>query len=591
MSDGGSLDPPATHVPVRVHLDGDPFAGAARRIAAELADETVASRRADGDPGTPAAGGTGADPSVWGPSAVGRLGWVDLPRGSRALVGQIEALRSSFTAAGAHRVLLVGGPAVAAGARALAERCAGSAPAPRLTVHDGPDPVQVADALAGELAETVLVIADAAGDDPVVAAVHRVVAAALADDLASTDETVDDPAAPATMAGRTVYLTEPGSPLDERGRADGSVVITVDADVPQRFSALGPFGLVPAGLAGADVGEVVASALAAGPWLTGDDPDNPALLLAGALVAARGSVLALRGADEAPGAAACIAQLVSGAGGPLVVATDDDAADLTTPADRIAFDGPGRDGRDGGDPFAGVPAVVEVQGRVGSEGGGDGPGVRISAEPGARTLLWQIAVAVAARRLGTDPYAEAPAFTDGADPGPSEPVLRDGGVEVHANGWLAGVGSVGEALAELVRRAPDGGHLAVAAWLDPESDASVAVLRGLLAERTGLPTTFGWAPRCWPGDGRRHLGGVPDGMPPGGPHGVHCHLSGDAPGDGTEPALAELDSLHAAQARSAVAALDERGFPVLRLHLTDRVAGLVTLARAVQDLPEDTRRH
>jgi glucose-6-phosphate isomerase len=39
-----------------------------------------------------------------------------------------------------------------------------------------------------------------------------------------------------------------------------------------------------------------------------------------------------------------------------------------------------------------------------------------------------------------------------------------------------------------------------------------------------------------------------------------------------------------------VAALDERGFPVLRLHLTDRVAGLVTLARAVQDLTPGTRR-
>jgi glucose-6-phosphate isomerase len=556
-------DEPAAPVRVRVQLDGDPFSGAARRIAAELADETVASRLADGDPSA-LPEGHAADPSVWGRSAVGRLGWVDQPRGSRALVGQIEALRSSFTAAGAHRVLLVAGPAVAAGARALAERSGA-----RLTVLDSPDPVQVADALAGELAETVLVVADASGDDPVVAAVHRVVAAALADDLASTDGADDDPAAHATLAGRTVYLTEPGSPLDERGRADGSVVITVDADVPERFSALGPFGLVPAGLAGADVGRILASALAAEPELTDDAPDNPALLLAGALVAARGSVLALRGAEDAPGDAACIAQLVSGAGGPLVVATDDDLVEVVEP---VAPDGPG-----GPDALADVPAVVEVQGH------GDGPGVRVTAEPGARTLLWQIAVAVAARRLGTDPYAEAPAV---ADPGPSEPVVRDGGVEVHANGWLNEVGTVGEALAELVRRAPDGGHLAVAAWLDPESDASVAVLRGLLARRTGLPTTFGWAPRCWPGEGRRHLGDAPHGGSPG----VHCHLSGDAPGDKEEPALAELDSLHAAQARSAVAALDERGFPVLRLHLTDRVAGLVTLARAVQDLPRGTRR-
>ena len=565
MTDGSPDTGGTGYVPVRVHLDGEPFAGAARRIAAELADETIASRLADGDPVTPG-NPPSADPSVWGPGAVGRLGWLDLPRGSRALVGQVEALRSSFVAAGAHRVLLVAGPAVAAGARALAEPYGA-----RLTVLDGADPVQVSEALAGELAETVLVVADSAGDDPVVAAVHRVVAAALGEDLASTDGTEDDPAAAATVAARTVYLTEPGSPLDERGRSDGSVVITVDADVPDRFSALGPFGLVPAGLAGADTGAVVGSAVAALPTVTVDHPDNPALLLAGALVAARGSALALRGAEAAPGTAAWIAQLVSGAGGPLVLTTDDDLDDLVATADLVPVDGPGDDR---GDPRDAVPAVVEVQ------GSGTGPGVRVSAEPGAATLLWQVAVAVAARRLGTDPYPEPAA---GADPGPSEPVARDGAGEVHAHGWLPTVGPVGEALAELVRRAPDGGHLAVAAWLDPESDASVAVLRGLLADRTGLPTTFGWTPRAWAGEARRHL----DGNAPA----VHCHLTGDAPGRDGAPALAELDSLHAAQARSAVAALDERGHPVLRLHLTDRVAGLVTLARAVQDLPPDTRRH
>ncbi len=412
MTDGGPEE--GSYVPVRVHLDGEPFAGAARRIAAELAGETVASRLADGDP-TAVPEGPAADPSVWGPSAVGQLGWVDLPRGSRALVGQIEALRSSFAVAGAHRVLLVAGPAVAAGARALAERSGA-----RLTVLDGPDPVQVADALAGELAETVLVVADAAGDDPVVAAVHRVVAAALADDLASTDGAEDDPAAHATLAGRTVYLTEPGSPLDERGRADGSVVITVDAGVPERFSALGPFGLVPAGLAGVDAGQIVASALAAQPALTADDPENPALLLAGALVAARGSVLALRGAEDAPGRrrvhrAAGLRRGRAARGG-----------------DRRRSPGSGRAGG-AGRARRHRPPRRRPGRRRGAGVTATGPGVRITAEPGARTLLWQIAVAVAARRLGTDPYADPPAV---ADPGPSEPVVRDGGVEVHANGWL-----------------------------------------------------------------------------------------------------------------------------------------------------------
>ncbi|MET0188810.1 MAG: hypothetical protein ABW212_07440, partial [Pseudonocardia sediminis] len=298
--------------------------------------------------------------------------------------------------------------------------------------------------------------------------------------------------------------------------------------------------------------------------------DNPALVLAGALVAARGSLLALRGADDAPGQSEWIAQMVSGARGPLVVVTDDDTG-LVPPRNPAPSD---------------APPVVEVF--AGRAGVADDAGVRTSGDPGASVLLWQVAVAVAARRLGTDPFAPAP--VPARDPGEASPAFVDGGVEVHAGTWLAApVDTVGEALAELVALAPERGHLAVAAWLDPETDASVAVLRGVLAERTGLPTTFGWAPRTWAGEGRRHLDPGDWSASPG----VHCHLTGGPPDDmptpDHAPGLTELDSLHAAQARSVVAALDEHGQPVLRLHLTDRVAGLVTLARAIQDLPVDPR--
>ncbi|MYW74341.1 glucose-6-phosphate isomerase, partial [Pseudonocardia sp. SID8383] len=98
----------------------------------------------------------------------------------------------------------------------------------RLTALDSADPVQVAEALSGELAETVLVVADAAGTDPVVAAVTRVVAAAIAEEVGAD-----------ALAARTVHLTEPGSPLDTPGDP-GPVVVTLDADVPGRFGVLGP---------------------------------------------------------------------------------------------------------------------------------------------------------------------------------------------------------------------------------------------------------------------------------------------------------------------------------------------------------------
>ncbi|MFP5068407.1 hypothetical protein ACLFMI_01890 [Pseudonocardia nantongensis] len=542
--------------PVRVLLSGEPFAGAARRLAAELASDTVASRLAEGDP------------SVWPHVVWPATGWAGLARASRPLAGQLAALRERFVVGGAHRVLLVGTPDAVAAARLLAGSPATAGPV-RLTALDSADPVQVAEALSGELEETVLVVADPAGDDPVVGAVHRAVRTVLADEVG-----------PDTLATRTVHVTEPGSALDTPA-ADGITVITSDAGVPGRFGALGPLGLVPAGLAGADVAGILATAGEASGTLAADDPDNPALLLAGALVAARGSVLALRDAERAPGLTGWLAPLLTAAG--LVAAPAGAeagrAGDGTDPAAPAGgpVDGPGTAA------LGGPPAVVEVHaagtGPVPEFGGG---AVRTSADPGATVVLWQAAAALAARALETDPFAPAPPVADPASAAES-PSFVDGGVAVHAAGdWLpAGVTSVAGALDALAGAAGPGGHLAVSAWLDPESDASIAVLSGPLAARAGMPVAFGWAPGCRSGDT-----GGPD-------RAAHCHLTGGSsgadvdtdpvpPGAGNAPEPSGLDNLHAAQARAVVADQRRRGRPVLRLHLTDRVSGLVTLARAVQ---------
>lgn len=541
--DGADLGSAATGGPavpapsaVRVRLAGEPFAGAARRIAAELAGETVASRLADGDP------------SVWGPRAAGappRTGWAGLATRSRPLVGQVAALRERFAVAGAHRVLLVGTPDAVAAARVVA----GTAPdGTRLTALDSADPVQVAEALSGELAETVVADADAAGTDPVVAAVTRVVTAAIAEEVGAQ-----------TLAARTVHLTEPGSPLDIPADP-GPVVVTLDADVPGRFGVLGPLGLVPAGLAGADVPAVLGDAVAAERALAADDPDNPALLLTGALVAGRGSLLALRDIERSPALTGWLAPLLTAAG--LTV--------VPVPPDEPVGAGPGPR-----EPTA--PAgVVDVH----ADGTGPRPGpghgaVRLDAGPGAAVVLWQAAAALAGRVLDTDPFAPAPpAPADGTDPAPS---FVDGGIAVHAGDWLpAGTRTVAGALDALAAVA-DGAPAVVSAWLDPESDASVSVLRGPLVARLGLTVAFGWAPACRSGDT-----GAPDVA-------VHCHLTGDGPGGdlpgsvgaGASPPGPGLDSLHAAQARAVIDDQRRRGRPVLRLHLTDRLAGLVTLARAV----------
>jgi hypothetical protein len=502
-------------------------------VVARLVGDAVASRIAD------------RDTTVWPRAA--RPGWVAAPRAARPLVGEIEALRERLRVAGMVRVVL----AAAGGVGVAAEVLAGSDP--RLIVLDTTDPVQVADALAGDLDATVLVLSaphgeDTAGVELLRDTVHR---AFRADGL--------DPAA------HTVVVTAPDGPLQDR--ADGATVVLGPADVDGPWAALTAFALVPAGLAGADVGALLADAAAAGPELTADTHDNPGLAL-GALLA--GSPVVALADDEVPGLAEWAAQLVAGGlgkdgRGPLPVVVEGPDAPEWNRADA---------------PGSGLLTV----------GLGDVPGAGVATigPPAAQMLVWQHAIAVAAHLLGVDP-------TDRPDAAPP-PDLRadddranfsDGGVDVHAGAWLpAGTGTVADALRALVDAAGGGAgedgtagagaHIAVHAYLDRLDDASAAVLRPELTRRTGLPTTFGWAPRCLPGGGQRDKGGPADA--------VVCQLTGDPEPDLPDALPGELAALQRAQARADAAALARRGLPVLRLHFTDRLAGLVTLARAVQQL-------
>ncbi|WP_433501946.1 hypothetical protein ACQP04_19210 [Pseudonocardia halophobica] len=573
---------PAVGLPV-VELGGGsrpgtgPLAREARRIAAELATDVVASRITD------------ADPSAWGPAAGDGLGWAALPRTSRPLVGQVDALREAFRVEGAARVLLVGdarwtlGPQVLAGESGL------------LRVLDSPDPGAVSHALAADLSGTVLVVADPAGDTPWIATVHELLTAAVAEEVG-----------PRRAAERTVVLTEAGSPLDESARAAGSVVITTERDVPGAWSVLGAPGLVPAGLAGAPVGEVLDDARSVAELLTADEAENPALELAGVLVAVGAGAVRLDPAEGPPALAEWVAALVAAAGGSpvLVDGTDPDGlpdGPALAPASARHPDAAPDDlselldGRSGGSiGHTGVePTVDALLAEV--TGVGDDPDegsdddedlvgdpadeiVRTGGPLGAELLLWQYAAAAASRLLDGEAFGpEAPATAGATTPEPLPRRGSDGLVDVHAAESLSGAADdPGTALQALVDAVPPGGHLALSVWLDPADDASVAVLRGELARRAGVPVTFGWGPRD-----RGVLAPFrrDDPRP-----GVLCLVTGDPPDDLVPDPGPALTSLALTEAGSVAADVAARGVPVLRLHLTDRVAGLVSLARAVQGL-------
>jgi hypothetical protein len=501
--------------------------------------EALARLVADGVAARVAAG----DATLW--PALHRPGWTSALRAARPVVGEIAALREQRRVAGQVRVLL----AAAGGVGVAAEALVGADP--RLVVLDTTDPPQVADALAGELAATVLVVSVPPGEDPEPVALLRDVVQA-----AFRAEGLD-------AAAHTVVVTPPGGPLvpdDGSANPAGTAVVLGADDVDGPWAVFTAYALVPAGLAGVDAGAVLAEAEAVRDALATDHPTNPALTLGALLAGAPAVAVAAEGGDGEHALAEWAAQLVAA--------------------------GLGKAGR------GPVPVVVEGPGapewqRLPSVSIGDLPGAAVTTQgsPAEQMLTWQHAVAVAAHLLDVDPTVRPDSRPGPATDGPTTdgPTFTDGDVQVHAGDWLPdGTTTVADALRALVTRdaaasADDTTHLAVHAYLDRIEDASAAVLRAELARRTGLPTTFGWAPRCLPGTGQHTKGGPPAALV--------CQLTADPDDPGLRPETAEaLDAVQRGVADADAAALTARGRPVLRLHFTDRVAGLVTLARAVQEL-------
>jgi len=85
---------------------------------------------------------------------------------------------------------------------------------------------------------------------------------------------------------RMVIVTDPGSPLDKDARAAGYRVINAEPNVGGRYSALTAFGLVPSGLAGVDIEQLLDEAESVADLLADDDEANPALRLAAAMAGA-----------------------------------------------------------------------------------------------------------------------------------------------------------------------------------------------------------------------------------------------------------------------------------------------------------------
>jgi len=499
------------------------------------------------------------DATLWGPEAEPeaskRLAWVELHRTSRPLLGEIRALRGELLEAGIDHVVLCG-----MGGSSLAPEVICATAGVELTVLDSSDPDQVRSALTDRLERTVVVVSSKSGSTLETDSQKRVYEQAFRD-------AGIDPAA------RIVVVTDPGSPLDASSREAGYRVINADPNVGGRYSALTAFGLVPSGLAGADVEALLDDADAVADLLTDDDEANPGLRLGAAIAGTdplRDKIVFVDEGSGIPHFADWVEQLVAESTGKLgtgllpVVVEDSAAPEVVLPP------------RDA--------TVVRLTGDEDTDPVASGSDVRVTGVLGAQLLLWQVATAVAGQILGINPFDQpdvesakkaARELLEGT-PEVVPPAFTDGPIEVRALGdFLGAASTLPEAVAALLDQLdPEHGYVAVMAYLDRIANPSLETVRRALAVRTKRPVTFGWGPRFLHSTGQFHKGGPPEG--------VYLQITGTPAEDLTIPGRDfTLGEFIASQAAGDASVLAGHGRPVLRLHLTDQGAGLPLVVGAL----------
>ena len=504
------------------------------------------------------------DDTLWGGSAADeaaiRLGWVDFSSEARDVLAQVESFRSEILARGISRIVLCG-----MGGSSLAPYVITHREGIELTVLDSTHPDTVRAALTHDIEQTLAVISSKSGST-VETLSHR-----AAFTRAFADANVDP-------ADHVVVVTDPGSKLEASARAAGQRVFHADPNVGGRFSALTAFGIVPAGLAGADIERLLLEAEAVRPSLMQDSLDNPALQLAATVFAdlpERYVLEVVESVSEPWGLGLWIEQLVAESTG------KDEQGVLPLSLPR------------GAAPTSAEPArVVELQ-----DGDAIGAALTIDSEQaiavagslGTQFLLWEVATAALGHLVGVDPFnqpdvesakiAARKSLTSAED---TEECWVPAFVGTTVSGISCESGehaAAADIIAGLKQTIPENGYVAIQAYAAPEGPCAGPLerFRSALADAWDVPVSLGWGPRYLHSVGQFHKGGRP--------LGVFLQII-DVPTEDLEIPEGESSfaTLMRAQANGDAAVLRERGRTVLRVSGATTVAALDQLVAAVEQL-------
>lgn len=422
------------------------------------------------------------DATLWGvdaePESSIRLSWVEDPMGAMELAEEITALRADLAGDGVTRVILCG-----MGGSSLGPEVMARAYGVELVVLDTVHPDVIAPLLEGDLSDVVLVVSSKSGGTVETDSLRRVFESAFARHGI-------------TPSSRIIVVTDPGSPLDVLGRDLGYRVFWGDPHVGGRFSALTAFGLVPAGLAGAPIAEILTDAHSAWTQLQHEGPDNDGLVLGAAL------------ASGAPGR------------NKLLVGDPVGLAGFGNWVEQLVAESTGKHQR-GLLPVVGSRCTVLADAiTVGPEGSGQD--VELSGTLGELFYLWEVATVFACQILRVNPFDQpnvesakvAAVSLLGAGLRPREGEKALGSVQGWASPPLPDdVHTSGDAIRGLLGHCTDSSYVGLCVFGPGGQDEGP--WRGVahsLEEVTARPVTLGFGPRFLHSTGQFHKGGPRDGV-------------------------------------------------------------------------------
>jgi transaldolase / glucose-6-phosphate isomerase len=544
--------------PVTASIPG-PLRAAVKERVALLAEQQVPDRLRRGDP------------TIWGPpgapEVANRLGWLTIAQRMMERRAEFEEFAAEVAADGIEDAVVLGMGGSSLAPEVLRRTFPSRDDRPTLHVLDSTDAEEIAavqDAVDPQ--RTLFIVSSKSGGtiepNSLFAHFHSLVG----------------------DGANFAAITDPGTSLQtlaERNRF--RAVFAGDPDIGGRYSALSPFGLVPAALAGIDISQLLEGAGAA--WDTALDSDdwedgNTAGVDAACWLGAALSALAGAGRDKLtfaisptlPGLGLWLEQLVAESTGKqgrgiLPVAEEPPGEAAAYGNDRVfahlsdsSSPQPQTQDRMEALVEAGHPVITIPTG---------GP-----SDLGRVFLLAELAVAVAGWGLQINPFDQ-----------PNVQQAKDA-----TNKVLAGFAESGElpkvtddpttALRSLLLGAEPPEYVALMAYVRPsrEFDLAAAELREAVREANRATTTFGYGPRFLHSTGQFHKGGPRIGR--------FLQIIHDGPQEvGIPGAPYDFTTLKNAQATGDLQTLRSLGRPAERVRLTgdDPAGALRSLTATIKE--------